>query len=146
MKYACFHQATYGFAVLGVVSSILFFTLVGVVMGWVWFCHRNKGAPKQRQVICDFIFLLTIYIPRNDTNTRIQNFDNPNYVLTIPSTTPSIQFSSLESQDTPIPSHSPGKKEGMYQSLGAQDIKRAQYEVATPVRRERSAVRAATHT
>ena len=40
-------------AVLGGVSAILLLTLVGVVMGWVWSCHRNKRTPKQRSEMTD---------------------------------------------------------------------------------------------
>jgi hypothetical protein len=35
--------------VLGLISAILLLTLVGVIIGWVWSCHRNK-ATKQEHV------------------------------------------------------------------------------------------------
>ncbi len=34
-------------AALGAISAILLLTLVGVVTGWAWSCHRNKG-PKAK--------------------------------------------------------------------------------------------------
>ena len=35
-------------AILGTLSAVLLLTLVGVVTGWVWSCHRNEGRSKQR--------------------------------------------------------------------------------------------------
>ena len=35
-------------ATLGAVSAILLLALVGMVMGWVWFCHRDKGKSEER--------------------------------------------------------------------------------------------------
>ena len=35
-------------AILGAMSAILLLTLVGVVMRWAWFHHRNKSTEVQR--------------------------------------------------------------------------------------------------
>ncbi len=40
---------------LGIVTGTLAILLVGVVLGWVWSCHRKRGKPhlEERSVSCD---------------------------------------------------------------------------------------------